>query len=346
MGDPFGRGIIRSTPKRSSLPLQNKIEENQAWKVLSDPSAEERHWIAACKVVRGTPACKKAESRHNGLSDRAHAWVTSLLGTFGGFGCFFFAFTALNQMTCALDISDELTTFARWFSNVLAIICWPAGACSLVGFMQRGNRPEVKHTWLLPLLVPVGLAIYSSIWRGDLSMLGLAVTGVAASRFSYQTGFVLSKWWRQLGSQSKLFAPYLWTVTSVGVFLILYLISFFSRPHDPHVQSTASAGLFGIQVLGGLSFATGLTAAIACRSRRLATQIAAALTIQLPTAAMLGYALIAGLGNGVLSVLSGQLDFAVFQVSLCALAIMILPSIGGAICACAGRAAQDRRNDS
>lgn len=233
-------------------------------------------------------------------------------------------------MTCALGISDELTTFSRWFSFVLAFICWPAAACALVGLLQRGNRPEVKHSWLLPLLVPVGLSICASIWNEDISALLVGLAGLAASRMSYRAGFVLSGWWRKLGSPSKLFAPYVWTITSVGVLLAGLLISTLSSHSDPHVQSSVSSGITSLNLLAIISLVSGIVTANSCRSQRLATKLAAALTMQLPTICLLGYGLVAGLGYGLSLAVSGRIDFTIFLVAMLSFPVMIFPSLLGA----------------
>lgn len=309
--------------------LPHKVEHKHAWKVLSDPSAEERHWVAACKVVKGATPNKSPKSKHRPLSDRSHAWATSVLGTFGGLGVFFFGFTALNEMTSALSISDELTTFSTWFSYVLAFISWPAGASALVGFMQRGDRPEVKHSWLVPLSVPLLMAIGACVSRQDLLPLPATIAGIAVARLSYRIGRLSSKWWRQLGSQSKLFGPHLWATCGLGLILAMYLAGSLSRSSGPHVQPSLQAGISSLYMLSFLSLMAGIETAHSCKSRKFATQLGAVLTMQLPMMALLGSAIVAGLFQTGIGLFTGVSGTQATLVSLLCMPLLIVPSTIG-----------------
>ncbi len=246
-------------------------------------------------------------------------------------------------MTSALGISDELTTFSRWFTGVLAFIGWPSASCALVGLMQRGNRPEVKYTWLLPLILPIAALACTVSFRQEYFQIVIAAVGVIASRHAYKLGLALSKSWRQLGSQSKLFAPYLWAINTVGIWLALQIVFFFNAPSTPHEQGDVSVGWTTVCELGVISYATGIATALSCRSRRLGTQLGAVLTIQTPTIMILGASIVAGLLNGITAALGGIFDLNVAIVAVCSLPVMLMPSIAGALTVNAAKSLRPQR---
>lgn len=246
-------------------------------------------------------------------------------------------------MSSALGISDQLTTFSPLFTGVLAYIGFPSAGCALVGLMQRGNRPEVKYTWLLPWVVPLlSLACVLS-FRQEYFQIAIAAIGIVTSRHAYKLGLFLSKSWRQLGSQSKLLAPYLWAINAFGIWLVLDLVRIWSMPSSPHEQSSSAVGWGITSAMAALSYGTGLATAFGCRSRRLGTQFGAVLTIQVPTIIILMSCLIAGVLNGTAIAATGVVDFNMALVSFCSLPLMVLPSIAGALTAHAARAIRSER---
>lgn len=158
-------------------------------------------------------------------------------------------------------------------------------------------------------------------------------------------GLALSKSWRQLGSQSKLFAPYLWAVNAVGIWLALQMVLYFNSPSTPHEQGDVSVGWTTVFALGAISYATGIATALSCRSRRVGTQLGAVLTIQTPTLMILGASIVAGLLNGIMAALGGVFDLNVAIVAMCSLPVMLMPSIAGALTVNAAKSLRRQRTE-
>lgn len=329
----LGHNAISRCHEDAFLFAQTKEKEKTAWKVVCDPVAEERQWLAACTVVGDKTVPGRASVWEN-MGDVPHAWLMGVAGLICMIGIFFCGFTAINTLSDALAIPDTLTTWSDWYSALMLMVCLPAAACAFTGYLQRARAREIPHVWMLPAVAPFIAGFLGYMNAGLPAVLPIAVFGLFASWGSYQIGRELAKWWQQFCAPKKLLAPIVALVGMLSLMMITMLVTG-NVPHDnsPHVQSDPSSGLGGVWIVVATAFVSGFVTAAFCRSKQLCTRIGATVTMQVPMMLFFATSFVGGAAQALVSALGGHLDAAVLVVATLAPLITLAPSLAGAITA-------------
>lgn len=259
-----------------------KTTDKTAWKIISDPVAEERQWLAAAQVVgdKAVPAAK--EPLLDRVPDTAHAALSGVCGLMASLGLLFIAFTVMNSMGAALAIDDAATTFSDWLRATIWAICIPSTGAAVMGYVQRPHAAETRHLWLIPIVPWTAVAMVLGMYLlGPVAIL-IAVAGFAVARATFLLGREVAKWWQRHKSPHLLMGPALPFLYGFSALLWVYLLSTFNVDSGPHEATSVESGWFGIQFFGIATAVFALLGSVSCGSKQLSTRLAATFTMQAP----------------------------------------------------------------
>jgi hypothetical protein len=311
-----------------------KTAEKSAWKIISDPVAEERQWLAAAEIVKSEPLPPDIARTpvNEKLPDVLHAWLSSFGGLATGIAVFFIAFGVFYTAGSALAIPQALTTDSEWLSAVFWMVGLPSIGCSLAGYYQRPHAKNQPWVWTVPLVpwMTIGTLAFLK-YIGLPATLGLIWFGMLMGVGSFSVGRHLAQWWQLHLPRMKLTAPALPLVIMLSVVLWGVIASLVAQPHEPvnSSQMSVSEGWFGIKFLGVMTVALCAGAAQVCGSRQLGTSILAAFTLQTPLLLFYFAALLASLVYAGVRFASGAPDLGALAVSACCIGFTSACTVGG-----------------